>query len=78
MNACVDLALEKHAVKLFVVLSGSLVTKDACYTGQVWPHLQDIGIDYDLVGSPTLPGNAGNTRIAHPDGIHRPGIVSWH
>lgn len=49
MNAFVDLAFQKHGVKRFVLLSGSSLTKGGYYTGQVWQHLEDIGIDHTVL-----------------------------
>lgn len=49
MNAFVDLAVQKHDVKRFVLLSGSSLTKDGSYTGQVWQHLDDIGVDHTVI-----------------------------
>ena len=49
MNAFIDLAVEKHGVKRFVLLSGSSLTKGGYYTGQVWQHLEDIGADHTIL-----------------------------
>lgn len=49
MNAFVDLAVQKHGVRRFVLLSGSLLTKGGYFTGQVWQHLEDIGVDYTVL-----------------------------
>lgn len=49
MNAFLDLAVEKHGVKRFVLPSGSSLTKGRYYTGQVWQHLEDIGVDHTVL-----------------------------
>lgn len=49
MNAFLYLAVEKHGVKRFVLLSGSSLTEGGYYTGQVWQHLEDIGVDYTVL-----------------------------
>ncbi len=49
INAFVDLAVQKHGVKRFVLLSGSSLTKGGFYTGQVWQHLEDIGVDHTVL-----------------------------
>ena len=46
MNALVDLAVNKHGVKRFVLLTGSSVEKGGYYTGKVWEQLVDIGVEY--------------------------------
>lgn len=49
MNAFIDIAVEKHSIKRFVLLSGSSLTKGGFYTGQVWQHLEDIGVDHTVL-----------------------------
>ena len=49
MNAFVDLAVHKHGVKRFVLLSGSSLIKGGHYTGQVWQHLEDLGVDHTVL-----------------------------
>lgn len=46
MNALVDLAVEKHGVKRFVLLTGTSVEEMGYYTGPVWQHFEDIGVEY--------------------------------
>ena len=49
MNAFIDVAVKKHDVKRLVLLSGSSVTKGGHYTGQVWQHMEDIGVDHTVL-----------------------------
>lgn len=49
MNVFIDLAVEKHGVKRFVLLSGSSLKKGGFYTGQVWQHLEDIGVAHTVL-----------------------------
>lgn len=49
MNAFIDVAVKKHGVKRFVLLSSTLVTKGGHYTGQVWQHMEDIGVDHTVL-----------------------------
>ena len=49
INAFVDLAVQKHRVKRFVLLSGSSLIKGGYYTGQVWQHLEDLGVDHTVL-----------------------------
>lgn len=49
MNAFIDIAVEKPSIKRFVLLSGSSLTKGGFYTGQVWQHLEDIGVDHTVL-----------------------------
>lgn len=46
MNAFIDYAANKHGVKRYVLLAGSLTTKGGYYAGKVWQHLVDIGVEY--------------------------------
>ena len=46
MVAFVDLAVKKHSVKRFVLLSGSSVEKGGYYVGKLWQHLDKIGVEY--------------------------------
>ncbi|KIW93558.1 uncharacterized protein Z519_06163 [Cladophialophora bantiana CBS 173.52] len=49
MNAFIDLAVEKHQVKRFVLLAGNSVEKGSHHVGKVWQHLIDIGVEYCVV-----------------------------
>lgn len=46
MTAFIDLAVKKHGVKRFVLLTGSTAEKDSVNVGKVWQHLVDIGVEY--------------------------------
>ena len=46
MNAFVDLAVNKHGVTRFVLLTGSSVEKGGYHTGKVWEQLVDIDVEY--------------------------------
>ena len=46
MNAFVNLAVNKHGVKRFVLLTGSSVEKGGYHTGKLWEQLVDIGVEY--------------------------------
>lgn len=46
MTAFVDLAVNKHGVKRFVLLTGNSAEKGGVYVGKLWQHLVDIGVEY--------------------------------
>lgn len=49
MNAFVDHASQKHGVKRFVLLGGSVVTKGGIHVGKVWEHLVESGLEYAIL-----------------------------
>lgn len=46
MTAFIDLAVKKHGVKRFVLLTGSSAEKGGHHVGKVWQYLVDIGVEY--------------------------------
>ncbi|GAB7351850.1 hypothetical protein MBLNU459_g2407t1 [Dothideomycetes sp. NU459] len=46
MNAFINLAVREHGVRRFVLLTGSSVEKGGYYTGKVWSHLEEIGVEH--------------------------------
>ncbi len=46
ITAFVDLAIEKHGVRRFVLLTGSTTEVGGVYVGKLWQHLVDLGVEY--------------------------------
>lgn len=46
MNAFIDYAVEKHSVKRFVLLTGSMMEQGGPQMGKVWQHLIDAGVEW--------------------------------
>ena len=49
MVAFVDLAVHKHGVKRFVLLTGSTAEKGGYHVGKVWEHLADLGVEHGVL-----------------------------
>ena len=65
MTAFIDLAVEKHGVKRFVLLSGSTAEKGGAHVGKVWQHLVDIGVEYCVLRATWFMG-ALSPALRHP------------
>ena len=55
INAFIYLAV-KHGVKIFVMMTGSLVEKGGHNVGKVWSHLDDVGVEYTVLLATWLMG----------------------
>lgn len=57
-NAFVDYAVQKHGVKRFVLFSGTTAKKGGPVVGEIWEHLDQIGVEYCVLRASWLMGNA--------------------
>jgi festuclavine dehydrogenase len=46
MNAFIDYAVSQHSAKRFVMVGGTTTEPGGPHVGQVWQHLDDIGVNY--------------------------------
>lgn len=71
MTAFVDLAVEKHVVKRFVLLSGTSAVKGGPNIGKLWQHLDDISVDHTVLLATWFMGTLHSTRVA----TNKPGLM---
>ncbi|KAL5322115.1 hypothetical protein ACEPPN_010084 [Leptodophora sp. 'Broadleaf-Isolate-01'] len=56
-NAFVDYAVQKHGVKRFVLFSGTTAKKGGPVVGEIWEHLDQIGVEYCVLRASWLMEN---------------------
>ena len=58
MNEFIDVAVQKHNVKRFVMLAGNSVEQGGFHVGKVWEHLVNVGTEYCVIRATWFMGES--------------------
>jgi len=67
IHAFIEHAAQKHAVKRFIVVTGSSTERDGPYIGEVWRHLEEMKVEFSIIRASWFMGESvsyGEMRIS--------------